>query len=94
MPVLEFAPVSARFEEPAAGDGALSVVVAGAVLLLSVADGVVLSDSAGVEAVSDGVGEASVGVGVGLGDSSALQALDGVVRFGVMSLSTTLPALT
>ncbi len=87
MPVLEFAPVSARFEEPAAGDGALSVVVAGAVLL-SVADGVGLPDSAGVEAVSDGVGEALVGVGVGLGDSSALQALDGVVRFGVMSLST------
>jgi hypothetical protein len=91
MPVLELAPVSARFESPAAGDGALSVVVAGAVLLLSEADGVGVSDSAGVEAVSDGVGEASVGVGVG---DSVSQALDGVVRFGEMFLLRPLVAVT
>ena len=50
-PVLELAPVSARLESPAAGDGALLAgVSAGAVLLLSEGDGVGLSvSSAGVD---------------------------------------------
>src|SRR2546422_1259847 len=78
-PVLEFAPVSARFESPAAGDGALLEVSAGGVL--SEADGV--GDSpAGVEADSDGDGVAG---GV---DSSFEQPSDGVFRLPSMSLST------
>src|SRR5436190_23691269 len=56
-PVLELAPVSARFESPAAGDGALLEVPAGAVLL-SEADGVGVGDSAGADADSDGDGRA------------------------------------
>src|SRR3954462_13211201 len=84
-PVLELAPVSARFESPAAGDGALLGVPAGAELL-SEADGV------GVAVVFDGFG---VGVaGVGVGDSSFLQAVDGVTSSGLMSWSTRWPALT
>ena len=67
-------------------------VSAGAVLELSEADGVGVPDPAGAEADSDGDGESSDGDGDGV--SSDAQALDGVVRFGVMSLSTMLPALT
>src|SRR6476646_1212315 len=77
-PVLEFAPVSARFESPAAGDGALDEVSAGGVL--SEADGVGLGDSAGVEADGDGV--------AGGVDSSLEQPSDGVFRLPSMSLST------
>src|SRR4051794_27225908 len=79
-PVLEFAPVSARFESPAAGDGALLAVPAGAELL-SEADG--LGDSsAGAEADCDGDGVAG---GV---DSPFEQPSDGVFRLPAMSLST------
>ena len=85
-PVLELAPVSARFDSPTAGDGALSDAPAGAVLLLSEADGAGESDSAGVDADSVGAGVAESD-GEGLALSSDLHAVDGVVRLGVMSLS-------
>src|SRR5690606_16876265 len=86
-PVLELAPVSARWESPVAGDGALLPVSAGGVLSLGV--GVPVS-SAGVEAESDGVGS---GFG-GVVSSCFLQAVAGVVRFGLMSSSTYGRALT
>src|SRR5689334_6128438 len=100
-PVLEFAPVSARFDSPTAGDGSLFEVPAGAVLVPSDAgsdadaDGVADSAGAGAEAEADSDGSGVFVAGaVGVADSSVWQAVEGVVRLGVMSASTFLPALT
>src|SRR5262249_21980453 len=83
-PALEFAPRSARFDSPAGGDGAWLDVLAGAVLLLSGADGVGESDSAGLVSVADGDGVAD---GEGLELSADLHAVDEVVRLGEMFVS-------
>src|ERR1051325_6269316 len=97
-PVLELAPVSARLDSWTAADGALLAEGAGAALSLAESDGLGPAVSAGGEAGSDGVGGGVPegvpdGVVDGVEVSSALQALAGTDRFGVMSALTSLPFL-